>query len=121
MLPVLACASVIAAGTRRASARAQIVARNRCIKPPLCCCEPFPVSITSAVTSCAPSLSAGRATRLPSAARDESRECDDERRSKEDERKRERIRFNKAERTTKFLDWNAASVAACPSEKRARR
>src|SRR5437016_9044222 len=109
MLPVLACASVIAAGTRRASARAQTVARNRCIKPPLCCSESFPVSITSTVTSCVRSLSAGRATRLPSAARDESETCDDERHLKEDERKRKRIDFNKAERTTKFLDWIAGS------------
>jgi hypothetical protein len=35
---------------------------------------------------------------------DEAGKYDDERRSKEDEPKRERIHFNKAERTTKFLD-----------------
>jgi hypothetical protein len=42
---------------------------------------------------------------------DEARKDDDERRSKEDESKRERIHFNKADRATKFLDGIAFS---CP-------
>src|SRR5260370_8583752 len=116
MLPVLACASVIAAGTRRASARAQTVARNRCIKPPLCCSESFPVFITSTVTSCVRSLSARRATRLPSGAGDESGVCDDERRSKEDERNRGENHFNKAERTTKLLEWTSTFLPPFPSQ-----
>ena len=41
---------------------------------------------------------------MPSGAMDEARKYDDERGSKEDEPKRERIHFNKAKRTTKFLN-----------------